>query len=237
MYSFTASFRSLALVLTFGLAIATAGCSSGSSGPDDVDPDFGTNDPAVVVGLGDSITFGLYDGGVATCDESLRATVGYCPRLANLTGKRVINEGVCGETSSGGAARVREVLRRHKPGVLLIDYSPNDLFNGSSAVIENLRSMIAAARENKTVPVIGTLVPAVGAHQGWEPFIEDVNARIRALCLQEKIEYADHWQAFMSNPGFVRDPYTLLSADGLHPNAAGYQLMAATWRWPLLRVY
>jgi lysophospholipase L1-like esterase len=237
MRLFAIPVRPLVQALTLGLAIAAAGCSSGSSGPDDVDPDFGTNDPAVVVGLGDSITFGLFDGGAQTCDEGFRATVGYCPRLANLTGKRVINEGVCGETSNGGAARVRGVLQRYKPGVLLIDYSPNDLFNGSSAVIENLRSMITAARENKTVPIIGTLVPAVGEHLGWEPFIEDVNARIRALCLQENIEYADHWQAFKNNPGFARDPYTLLSADGLHPNTAGYQLMAGTWRWPLLRVY
>ena len=237
MYLSSVPGRSLALALTFALGLTVAGCSSGSSGPEDTDPDFGTNDPAVVVGLGDSITFGLFDAGVVTCDEQFRATAGFCPRLARLTSKIVINEGVCGETSQDGAARVAGVLQRWKPGVLLIDYSPNDLFVGTDAVIDNLRLMISAARENKTVPVIGTLVPAVGAHQGWEPFVEGLNARIRALCRQEGIEYADHWQAFTDNPGFASDPYTLLSEDGLHPNAAGYQLMAKTWRWPLLRVY
>ena len=62
------------------------------------------------------------------------------------------------------------MLQRWRPGVILIDYSPNDIFNGSDAVIRNLRSMIAAARANKTVPILGTLVPAVGEHAGWELF-------------------------------------------------------------------
>jgi lysophospholipase L1-like esterase len=213
-------------LLAFG-----AGCHHDSA------TDFGDNDPSIVVGLGDSITFGIFDTGVESCSESYRSTAGYCPRLEGLSGKTVINEGVCGEESSGGLSRISGVLARWKPGVILIDYSPNDIFNGSDAVISNLREMIATARANKTVPILGTLVPAVGEHQGWEPFIETLNPKILALCKEEDVPCADHYKAFVNNSSYIEMPYSLLSSDGLHPNSAGYELMAETWREQLMRQY
>ncbi len=222
----------------FLLLIVACGCSSSSSPTVvDVDPDLGENNPSIVVAIGDSITFGKYATGVELCDESERGIGGFCPELESLTGKTVVNEGECGEDSYGGADRVEDVLEEWRPGVLLIDYSPNDLFAGTDAVISNLRVMIEAARNNDTVPILGTLVPAAGDHDGWNPFIESVNAEILALCAELDLECADHHQAFVNDPGFQASPYALLSEDGLHPNDAGYALMAKTWRWPLLRVY
>jgi lysophospholipase L1-like esterase len=209
------------------------GCSNGS----DSSTDFGNNDPSLVVALGDSITFGYGDSYVYSCSESYRGTIGFCPRLAGLTGKTVINEGRCGETSGEGLDRINDVLQRWRPGVVLLDYSPNDILNGTEEVIRNLRGMIAAARANKTVPVLGTLVPAVGEHAGWEGFIVPLNAQILALCEEEGLQCADHHTAFVTDPGFIASPYTLLTLDGEHPNGAGYELMAETWRKPLLRVY
>jgi lysophospholipase L1-like esterase len=230
--------RAIAGGLATALALALLSCSSGgSTSAPDVDPDFGANDPSVVVAIGDSITFG-YDGQyVLYCSESERYAGGFCPTLQDLTGKTVINEGVCGDDSYGGAARIESVLADHRPGVILIDFSPNDLYNGTDAVIRNLRSMITAARNNKTVPILGTLTPAVGAHDGWSPFIESLNEKILLLCAEQGIECADHFQAFTSDPRFISSPYALLASDGLHPNRAGYELMASTWRWPLLRSY
>jgi lysophospholipase L1-like esterase len=223
-------FRTLAQ----GLALVTllgVGCSHGSS------TDFGDNDPSIVVALGDSITFGIFDTGVDSCNESFRSTAGFCPRLAGLADKTVINQGVCGEQSSGGLARIDDVLATYKPAVVLIDYSPNDIFAGSEAAISNLREMISRARANKTVPILGTLVPAVGEHEGWEPFIETLNPKILALCKEEDVECADHHKAFVNDSAYKEMPYALLSADGLHPNSAGYELMAETWRERLMRVY
>jgi lysophospholipase L1-like esterase len=133
--------------------------------------------------------------------------------------------------------RIGSILQSWRPGVVLIDYTPNDIFEGSEFTIRNLRSMIAAARSNKTVPVLGTLVPAVGEHAGWQYFIEDLNRKILDLCYEEQLQCADHYKAFVNDPGYQVSPYSLLDEDGLHPNAAGYTLMAETWRKPLLRVY
>lgn len=222
-----ASGLALAVLLALG-----AGCSN-----DGANTDFGDNDPSVVVAIGDSITFGKHDMGIESCDHAYRTTVGFCPRLQAATGKTVINEGECGETSYGGLEKIDDVLQRWRPGVVLIDYSPNDIPYGSAGAISNLRGMIAAARANKTVPILGTLVPAVGPHAGWEPFIVDLNARILALCDEEGLDCADHYKAFANDPAFVDWPYALLDADGLHPNSAGYALMAETWRKPLMRQY
>ena len=222
--------RALAAVPLLAIGV---GCSGGG----DSSTDFGDNDPSIVVALGDSITFGIFDTGVDSCDESYRSTAGFCPRLQGLTGKTVINQGRCGEESSGGVSRIDGILKSWRPGVVLIDYTPNDIFEGSDTTILNLRAMIASARANKTVPVLGTLVPAVGEHAGWEGFIETLNPKILALCNEEGLECADHFQAFTTNPGFIATPYALLAEDGLHPNATGYALMAATWRKPLMRAY
>jgi lysophospholipase L1-like esterase len=233
LFRYSCTLRNLArgFAAVFLLAI------SGSCGGSDSGPDFGTNDPELIVAMGDSITFGLYDVGVADCSESYRNAGGFCPRVQALSGKTVINEGVCGASSFDGVARVQSILQRYGPGVLLIDYSPNDMWYGTSESIANLRSMIGAAISNKTVPVVGTLIPATGEHRGWEPFIESVNERIRDLCQELDVECADHYEAFKQDPGYEISPYALLSSDGLHPNASGFEVMARTWNDALRKVY
>jgi len=221
------AFAAGSALLLFGIG----GCSNGS------DTDFGDNDPNLVVAIGDSITFGKHDQGIESCAHAYRETLGFCPRLEALTGKTVINEGECGERSEAGLERIESTLARYKPGVILIDYSPNDIVDGSDETIANLRAMIAIARANKTVPILGTLVPAVGDHDGWEPFIVALNGRILQLCAEEAVACADHYAAFSNNAGYIASPYALLDDDGLHPNSAGYEVMAETWRKPLMRLY
>ena len=69
------------------------------------------------------------------------------------------------------------------------------------------------------------------------PFIEDLNPKILALCEEEDVDCADHYKAFVNDPSYIEMPYTLLDSDGLHPNSAGYELMAETWREQLMRQY
>jgi lysophospholipase L1-like esterase len=233
------AFRGFAAAAALALAVAGGGCThTKHSSPTavDIDPDFGSNDPSVVVAIGDSITFGVLDTNVPGCGGSYRGLGGFCPILQSLTGKTVINEGVCGEESFDGVDRINDVLRRWRPGVILIDYGVNDLFYPTNSVIDNLRIMVDAARRNHTVPILGTLVPAARGYAWLNPDIERVNAQIRALCAEQGLECADHYAAFESDPRFRSDSEALTS-DDLHPNHEGYVLMAKTWRWPLLRAY
>ncbi|MFN2351751.1 MAG: SGNH/GDSL hydrolase family protein [Kiritimatiellia bacterium] len=208
--------RIKSLIIPVGLAFLAAfigiGCEDGGGGSrhnhDAID--FGNNNRDIYVAFGDSIT-GDYNFGVTP----------YPPRLASMLGKTVINEGRGGETSSGGAGRVRSVLSRHKPGYLLILYGINDLLHGNSAdgIIDNLRHIIRTAKGNKTVPVIATLTPVTGRYHLWSSGVDSLNDRIRDLARQE-----DAWLVDLANEFNYNERY--MSIDGLHPNEDGCQLMA-----------
>lgn len=241
MFSSTRTFfrafaRGIAPILALSVTIAGSGCH-GKSSPTGADIDFGANNPSVIVALGDSITFGVLDTNVETCSESNRGAGGFCPPLQLLTGKTVMNEGICGEQSNEGVDRINEVLNRWRPGVILLDYGINDLIFGTDVIISDLRIMVAAAQANNTVPVIGTLLPTAGPQVGLNSAVVRTNTQILALCDELRLECADHYTAFMDDSGFQSSPDALLSEDGLHPNHEGYALMAETWARALKRVY
>jgi lysophospholipase L1-like esterase len=50
-----------------------------------------------------------------------------------------------------------------------------------------------------------------------------LNAWMKSYAAQVKAIYADYFSALVDDRGWLKDGY---SADGLHPNAAGYNLMA-----------
>jgi lysophospholipase L1-like esterase len=226
----------VAAAIALALTLAGVGCSGGTSLVEQTDPE-GLNDHSVVVALGDSITFGVLDTNVPECLEMYRGWGGFCPPLEGFLGKTVVNAGICGEDSNGGRDRVTKILKRFRPGVILLDYSPNDLFDGPHHDVINLRLMVDAALANHTVPVVGTLIPATSYHSGWEPFAEAVNALILEMCAEKGLICADLHAAFVNDPRFQESPFNLLSEDGLHPNHAGYELMAETWAAAVKQAY
>ena len=176
--------------------------------------DFGDNDSRVVVALGDSITEG----------HGLSAADAYPARLAALIGKTVVNEGNGGERSAGGGGRVDGILRSQKPGYLLIFYGANDVIHGVSHedTVGSLRRIITAAKKNKTVPVITTLLPAYTEHAYMQGGIAGLNPMIRQLASTEGVALADMESAFGADE-------TLLQEDGLHPSATGADLVARVY--------
>lgn len=187
------------------------GCESGGGSKHDKSRiDFGDNDPYLYVAIGDSITGDINNG-----------VVPYPPRLAAMLQQTVINEGRGGETSGGGASRVKSVLSRHKPGYLLILYGANDLLHGRDKedTINNLRYIIRAAKDNKTVPVISTLTPMTGSYHLWDTSEQRLSNAIRNLAHEEGAWLVDAAAEFDHDRSYM-------SFDGLHPNDAGCQLLA-----------
>jgi len=173
--------------------------------------DFGSNDPNIVVALGDSITSG----------HNLASADSYPAQLASMIGKNVVNEGKGAERSAGGRNRVDNVLRRYKPGFLLIFYGANDVIHDvpHGDTIDNLRRIITAAKENGTVPVIATLLPAYTEHTYMQGGISRLNPMIRELASSEGVALADMESAFGTDESLLQD-------DGLHPGESGARLIA-----------
>jgi acyl-CoA thioesterase-1 len=158
---------------------------------------------AVILAFGDSLTYGTG----ANEEESFPA------QLARLTGRRVVREGVPGEVSEAGLARLPSMLDEHRPRLLLLCHGGNDFLRRMSRekTAENVRAMIRVARDRGIdVLLIGTpeagitLTPpdfyAQAAKQFGIPYEGDVLTKI------------------------LRNGE--LKADQVHPNAKGYLLMA-----------
>lgn len=113
-----------------------------------------SREPLVLV-VGDSLSAGYglaRDEGWVTLLEA-RTT----PR-----GWRVVNASISGDTTAGGLARLPALLKKHRPGITVIELGANDALRGLSlaATESNLRRMIALAREAGSTPLlIGMMLP------------------------------------------------------------------------------
>jgi lysophospholipase L1-like esterase len=156
--------------------------------------------------------------------EQLRAQ--YVTQASTLS---VINAGVSGESHQEGVARLTGVMASTKPDAVLILEGVNGLVVSQiPALIVSLRSDIAIARAGGAKQVfLGTLTPATpGSFRGasYVAAIVAANIEIRALAAAENVVLVDVYAAMVGKES------TLLGKDGLHPNAAGYETMARTFR-------
>ena len=97
------------------------------------------------------------------------------------------------------------------------------VFAAIPELVSGLRTMIGAARGRTVQVFLGTLLPErVGACRGYAPdVVAPANDQIRALAASENVVLVDLYAAFGADA-----PTTLIGFDGLHPTAAGYELIA-----------
>ncbi|WP_051822456.1 SGNH/GDSL hydrolase family protein [Desulfonatronum thiodismutans] len=176
--------------------------------------DFGDNDPNVILALGDSITEGTpFVGRSETYPAHLQA----------MLGRTVINAGVGGARSRDGVARINGLLRRYKPGYVLIMYGANDVMERSAEEItKNLLTIANTATENKTIPILATVTPVDGPRIGRKNFILNLNEVITTKATESGYLVADTATAFGWEGQY-------LLSDGLHPNSAGMEILAQTY--------
>jgi lysophospholipase L1-like esterase len=189
----------------------------------------GGNRTNLYLGLGDSITNG--DG---SSDGQ-----GYRLKLQNLLGPylgraEVQLRGRQGDSSAETAEVTRRTLRDHDPAYTLILLGTNDWQDqvcqnqGPAAcfTIEALRSIVEDVKDWQSLPVLATIIPVNPslAPAGRNTWNDDMNVRIKALAREQGVTLADlnaDFKAAGNLPG--------LFADDVHPNDAGYQVMAQGW--------
>lgn len=158
---------------------------------------------AVILAFGDSLTAGTGAGD----------TESYPALLARLSGRKVVNAGVPGEVSAAGVLRLPEMLERERPALLILCHGGNDLLarQNQQLISDNLRVMIRAAGEHG-VPVLLVAVPSFDLTLKPPPLYAEL-AKEFNLPLENKI--LPHILGKSS-----------LKSDHIHPNAAGYRLLA-----------
>jgi lysophospholipase L1-like esterase len=189
----------------------------------------GDNHPNLYLGLGDSITAG--DG---SSDEQ-----GYKLKLQNLLGPHfaraeVQTRGREGDTSAETAEVTRRTLREHDPAYTLILLGTNDWHDqtcqkqGPTAcfTIESLRSIVEDVKDWRSLPVLATITPVNPLYSTAQrdAFYDQTNLGIKALAREENIVLADLNADFKAAGNL-----SALFDDDVHPNDAGYQVMAQGW--------
>jgi lysophospholipase L1-like esterase len=187
------------------------------------------------VAFGDSMTEGKL-GFVPAAVGDPGPAVGYAFKLRTLLEERytaqsfsLTDEGFGGERVAEGLARLPGVLARDQPEALLLLEGVNDLNGGRDAaiprVVSGLRSMVGVARGQGVVVFLATLLPERpgGSRASAPGSIVPANDQIRPMALAEGAILVDLYQVFEGRTE------THIGPDGLHPNDAGYQLMAETF--------
>jgi lysophospholipase L1-like esterase len=166
-----------------------------------------------VVFMGDSITEGWH------LDES-------------FPGKPYINRGISGQTSPQMVLRFRQDVIDLKPEVVVILAGTNDIAgNTGPMTLEetegNLKSMAELATANHIQVVLCSVLPTFDFP--WKsgmtpaPKVLALNTWIKAYAAEKHYVYVDYHTAMKDERDGLPEN---LSKDGVHPNAAGYAIMA-----------
>jgi acyl-CoA thioesterase-1 len=144
-----------------------------------------------------------------------------------LDGKaRVINASISGETSSGGANRLPELLGQHEPDIVLLELGGNDGLRGlpPRQFEANMAKMIEASREaGADVLLLGIDIPP-NYGQAYRDAFTGVFHRLAE-------EYDVSLVPFLLD-GIALDE-NLMQSDGIHPTAAA-QPRILELVWPAL---
>lgn len=166
-----------------------------------------------VVFMGDSITDGWSRGGTI------------------FQNTHYINRGISGQTTPQMVVRFRPDVIALKPKVVVILAGTNDIAgNTGTTTLEqievNLTSMVELAASNGIRVVLCSVLPAYDYpwRKGLQPApkIAALNAWEKDYAASHGLVYLDYYSAMVDDrPGLKAE----LSADGVHPNKAGYQIM------------
>ena len=160
---------------------------------------------AVILAFGDSLTHG----------NGAKANESYPAVLEQLTGRKVINAGISGEQSEPGLKRLPGLLERHNPQLMILCHGGNDMLRkkSMSAMESNLRNMITLAQD-RNIPVVLIGVPKPGLFLSSFEAYEKIAESMGVIFIEDLI------------PDVLGD--NNLKSDTVHPNKAGYKVMAET---------
>jgi len=148
-------------------------------------------------------------------------------------GKPYINRGISGQTTPQMLIRFRPDVIALKPQVVVILAGTNDIAGNTGvmtleAIEDNLASMAELAKANNIRVVLASVMPVCDyirpqTLQRPPEKIIALNAWIKDYAVKNNYVYLDYYSAMLDDKQMLRQEIT---DDGLHPNAAGYDIIA-----------
>jgi lysophospholipase L1-like esterase len=154
----------------------------------------------------------------------------------SFPGKPYINRGIGGQTTSQMLVRFRQDVINLQPKVVVILAGTNDIAGNTGPIsnddIEaNFASLAELARVHNIRVVFSSLLPVHNyTPKSQDFFAQRPMSRILALndwlkgyCAGSDLVYLDYFSALVDDKGLLKRD---LADDGLHPNKAGFAVMA-----------
>ena len=157
----------------------------------------------------------------------------WAPLFATMfPGKPYVGRGISGQTTPQMLVRFRQDVIALRPAAVVILAGTNDIAGNTGPstlemIEDNLVSMVELAQANGIRVVLSSVLPAYDYpwKRGLEPApkIVALNAWMKVYAAAHDVVYLDYYSAMADERMGLRRE---LSEDGVHPNEAGYRVMA-----------
>ena len=156
-----------------------------------------------IICFGDSLTYGTG----AARDKS------YPARLSEMIGQPIINAGIPGNTTADGLERLETDVLERSPRIVLITLGGNDLKNGvrKDVAYKNLKAIIEAIQAEGGLVILGG-IKFIILDKGYGEMYKKLAKETDIILIQNVLSGLVGKDKYMSDP--------------IHPNAAGYEIMA-----------
>jgi lysophospholipase L1-like esterase len=150
--------------------------------------------------------------------------------------KPYVNRGIGGQTTPQMLVRFRQDVIDLHPKVVVFLAGTNDIAGNTGPMLNedieaNLSSMAELARVHGIRVVFASLLPVHNYTERSKDFfaqrpmerILELNKWLKDYCAANGLVYLDYFSALVDDKGLLKKE---LADDGLHPNAAGFKIMA-----------
>jgi lysophospholipase L1-like esterase len=156
-----------------------------------------------IICFGDSLTYGT----------GAKTGMDYPSQLSRMISRPVFNVGVPGDTTAGALARLEKDVLSRSPRIVLITLGGNDLRNGiqKEEAFNNLGIIIKSIQDRGALVIVGGInIPILG--KGFGKAYKEICNELGAVLIPNLFE------------GIIGN--SKLMSDRIHPNDAGYAIIA-----------
>ncbi|PYV86936.1 MAG: capsular biosynthesis protein [Acidobacteria bacterium] len=154
----------------------------------------------------------------------------------SFPGKPYVNRGISGQTTSQMLVRFRQDVIDLQPRVVVILAGTNDIAGNTGPISEediekNYASLAELAKVHNIRVVFASVLPVHNYTPESKEMFESrhphdilaLNTWLEDYCAENGLVYLDYFEKMVDNHGLLKRE---LADDGLHPNPAGYKVMA-----------